>query len=243
MVAKAIDQLRLQSARWGIELSQSQTCLLNVYADILSSYQLANVIGTTKKEDIILDHIIDSLSCLLVEDLHRKRSLIDVGTGGGLPGVALAIARSELQVTLLEVTDKKVRFLDYAKRILDLRNLKVLHARAEEVGDWVTHRETFDIATARALSTLPIVVEYCAPLVRTGGAIFAMKARLSEEELSNGAVASRELGAALREVRQVKYSPPLQEKERRLVVLDKVEATPARFPRRVGLAKKRPLGV
>ena len=235
--------MRLQSASWGIELSLSQTSLLNDYADILSNYHLANVIGTTNKEDIILTHVIDSLSCLLVEDLHHKNSIIDVGTGGGLPGIPLAIARSELQVTLLEATQKKVRFLDYAKRVLDLRNLKVIHARAEQVGDWVTHRETFDIATARALSTLPVVIEYCAPLVRTGGAIFAMKARLSEEELSNGAVASRELGAVLREVRQVQYSAALQEKERRLVVLDQVEATPEGFPRRAGLAKKRPLGV
>ncbi len=243
MVAKAIDQLRLQSASWGIELSHSQISLLNHYADILSTYQLANVIGTTDKEDIISEHLVDSLSCLLVEDLHCKKFIVDVGTGGGLPGIPLAIARPELKVTLLEATEKKVHFLRHVAQTLGIPNLEVLHNRAEQVGEWATHRETFDIATARALSTLPVVIEYCAPLVRTGGAIFAMKARVSEEELSNGAAASRELGAVLREVRQVQYSAALQEKERRLVVLDKVEATPEAFPRRAGLAKKRPLGV
>ncbi len=242
MVAKAIDQLRLQCASWGIELSQSQISLLMDYADILSTYQLANVIGTTSKADIITEHLLDSLSCLLVEDLHYKNSIVDVGTGGGLPGIPLAIVRPDLKVTLLEIREKKVRFLSHATQILGIRNLKVLHARAEQVGQWETHRASFDIATARALSTLSVVVEYCAPLVRTRGTILAMKARLSKEELSNAAVASQKLGVALRDVRHVKYSAPPQEKERRLVLLDKVEATPEGFPRRAGLAKKRPLG-
>ncbi len=242
MTTEAIEHLRLQSARWGLSLSPSHVSLLIEYATILASYELANVVGTTSGEAIILDHLVDSLSCFMVEDLHRKNSLVDVGTGAGLPGIALAIARSELHVTLLEATQKKTRFLTYVAQELGLRNLEVLPARAEEIGRCSTYREAFDLATARAVAALPVVLEYCAPFVRMGGVILAMKGRLPGEELSQGVAASQQLGIALREVRFVNYSAPLPQKERQLVIFDKVDATPAQFPRRVGLAKKRPLG-
>lgn len=242
MTTEAIEHLRLQTARWGHSLSPSQVSLLIEYATILASYELANVVGTTRREAIILEHLVDSLSCFAVEDLRRKNSLVDVGTGAGLPGIPLAIARSELDVTLLEATQKKTRFLMHVARELGLNNLEVLPARAEKIGRCSTYRETFDLATARALAALPVVLEYCAPFVRTGGVILAMKGRLPEEELMKGVTASQQLGVALREVRLVNYPAPLPQKERRLVVFDKVDAIPTQFPRRVGLAKKRPLG-
>ena len=242
MSTVAIEHLRLQSARWGLSLSPSHVSLLTEYATILASYELANVVGTSSREAIILEHLVDSLSCFLIEDLHRKNSLVDVGTGAGLPGIPLAIARSELHVALLEVTQKKTRFLRHVAQELGLRNLEVLPGRAEEIGRCSTYREAFDLATARALATLPVLLEYCAPFVRRGGVILAMKGRLPEEELSKGVTVSQQLGVALREVRSVNYPAPLPQKERRLVVFDKVDAIPERFPRRVGLAKKRPLG-
>ena len=241
-MTNAIEQLRLQSADWGLELECSQISLLSTYADLLAEYELANVIGTKDREKIILEHLTDALSCFVVEDLRRATCIIDVGTGAGLPGIPLAIAQSGLRVALLEATEKKVRFLEYARTTLDLRNLEVLHARAENVGRRSEYREAFDLATARALAALPVVVEYCAPLVRLGGAILAMKGRLPEEELSKGMEASRQLGVALREVREVKYRAQFPQKERHLGVFDKIEVTPDTFPRRMGLAKKRPLG-
>lgn len=216
--------------------------MLTEYADILSSYELANIIGTKNREAIILDHLIDSLSCFMIEELHSKSSLVDIGTGAGLPGVPLAIAHPELQVTLLEATQKKARFLRHVVQELGLGNTIVLTGRAEEIVRCPLYREAFDLATARALAALPVVLEYCAPYVRRGGLILAMKGRMPEEELLQGAVASLQLGAKLREVRAVNYAVSLPHKERRLVVFDKVNTTPARFPRRVGLATKRPLG-
>ena len=237
-----MQQLRLQSADWGLELDCSQMSLLSVYADLLAEYELANVIGTKDRDKIILEHLTDALSCFVVKDLRRATYIIDVGTGAGLPGIPLAIAHSGLRVALLEAAEKKVRFLEYVRMMLDLRNLEVLHARAEDVGRRSEYREAFDLATARALAALPVVVEYCAPLVRPGGVILAMKGRLPEEELSKGMEASRQLGVALREVREVKYRAQFPQKERYLVVFDKIDVTPDTFPRRMGLAKKRPLG-
>src|SRR5215210_3391237 len=237
MLLDALEQLRVQCKNWGIDLDGSQLRLLGAYADLLAGYELANVIGTRDRDQIVLEHLVDSLSCLAATGIQWDSCLIDVGAGGGLPGIPLSIARPDLRVTLLEVTEKKVRFLEYVKAKLKPGNLAVLHARAEDAGRESRYREAFDMATARALAALPVVLEYCTPLVRTGGKVLAMKGRLQEEELPQGIVAARELGAELSETPAVNYRSQLPQKERRLVVFDKVSATPARFPRRVGLAK------
>ena len=239
----AVEQLRLQSGDWDVSLEPSQLASLSAYADLLAGYEYANVIGTRDPSKIVAEHVTDSLSCLLIRTLWSSRSVIDVGTGGGLPGVPLAISRPDLGVTLLEATERKVRFLDYTRKRLRLRNLDLIQGRVEDEGRKALYRETFDLAVARALAELPVVVEYCAPLVQVGGEIVAMKGRLTEEELSRGVAASRELGLEIREVREVKYRAELPQKERRLVVFEKILATPERFPRRAGLAKKRPLGL
>jgi 16S rRNA (guanine527-N7)-methyltransferase len=242
-MAEAIEQLRSQSEDWGIELDISQVRLLASYADLLSGYELANVIGTRDWNQIVLEHLVDSLSCLKVIDAQRDNCLIDVGAGGGLPGIPLSVACPDLRVVLLETTEKKVRFLDYVRAELKLENLKVLHARAEEAaGRESTFREAFDLATARALAPLPVVLEYCAPFVRIGGKVLAMKGRLQEEELIQGVAAARALAAELSETLEVDYRSQFPQKERRLLVFDKTGLTPASFPRRIGLAKKRPLG-
>jgi len=234
--------VRAQVSDWGVELKPYQLALLSVYADLLAGYKHANVIGTSDPGQIFTEHLTDSLSCLILGDLRSSGSLIDVGTGGGLPGVPLAISCPTLTVTLLEATEKKVRFLHHVREHLRLQNLALIHGRAEEKGKSAANREAFDFAVARAVADLPVVAEYCAPLVQVGGKILAMKAQLSDEELARGVTASRELGLVVREVSKVKYRADLPQKERRLVVFEKVFATPQNFPRRVGLAKKRPLG-
>ena len=238
----AVEQLRRQSSDWNVALQPSQLASLSAYASLLAGYRYANVIGTRDPSKIVAEHLSDSLSCLLIRTLWSSRSVIDVGTGGGLPGLPLAISRPDLGVTLLEVTERKVRFLDYTRKRLGLRNVDLIQGRVEDEGRKAAYRETFDLAVARALADLPVVAEYCAPLVRVGGEILAMKGRLMEEELSRAVAASRELGLEMREVREVKYRAELPQKERRLVVFQKILATPERFPRRPGLAKKRPLG-
>lgn len=242
LMPDALEQLRVQCEDWGIGLDGLQLRSLGAYAGLLAGYELANVIGTRDRVQIVLEHLVDSLSCLANRGIQWDGCLIDVGAGGGLPGIPLSVALPDTRVTLLEATEKKVRFLEYAKAELGLENLKVLHARAEDAGRESRYREAFDLATSRALAALPVVLEYCAPLVRTGGKVIAMKGRLQEEEISQGVAAARELGAELSKTTAVDYHPQLPQKERRLVVFDKVSTTPATFPRRVGLARKRPLG-
>ncbi len=237
-----MEQLRLQATDWGVELDDSQLSLLGTYGHLLANYEMANVIGTRDWAQIVREHLVDALSCFVVADLHYRDSLVDVGSGGGLPGIPLAIVRPELRVTLLETTEKKARFLEYARVNLNLPNLQVLNERAEHAGRNPDYRGVFDLAAARALAALPVVVEYCAPLVHPEGAILAMKGRLSKEEVAAGGTAAHELGAELREIQELEYCQSLPSKQRQLVIFDKVRMTPDRFPRKAGLAKKRPLG-
>lgn len=237
-----MEHLRLQCAAWGLELDSVKLSSLDLYADLLTGYSLANVVGTKDREQIVLGHLLDSLSCTTVAQTWSARSIVDVGAGGGLPGVPLSIVRPDASLTLIEAAEKKVRFLQYIKAELELSNLLILHARAEEVGRDPTYRETFDLATARALATLGVVIEYCAPLLRRDGYIISMKGKLSEEEFSGAVAASEILKVEVEQVQPVEYQPQFSPKHRRLVVLRKVEITPKNFPRKVGLAKKRPLG-
>jgi len=243
LMTPAIEQLQVQLESWEVDLNHSQLSSLSLYADLLATYELANIIGTKDREKIILEHLSDSLSCLAPGCVRSGDSVIDVGAGGGLPGVPLSIASPKIHMSLLEAAQKKVRFLEYARLELGLENIEVLDDRAEDVGRKPEYREAFDLATARALASLPVVLEYCTPPVRPGGAILAMKGRLPEEELAQGVEASGDLGVELREVKKVDFIAQLPQKERSLVIFDKVHATSGRFPRRVGIAKKRPLGL
>lgn len=238
----ALEQLRLQCSDWNIAIGSRALRLLGSYAELLAEYRLANVVGTKDRDQIIEQHLLDSLSCLRVAALEEAASIVDVGSGGGLPGIPLSIVRPKVGVNLLEATEKKVRFLEHAQAELKLPHLRVIHARAEEAGRNPSYRETFDVAITRALAQLPVVLEYCAPLIRREGKIICMKAKLSEEELQAGEAASSELKVGLLEEQEVAYGPSLLQKERRLLVFEKASTTPKTFPRRVGLAKKRPLG-
>lgn len=238
----AATMLRLQAHGWDLELTLEQVSLLERYAELLSGYELSNVIGTKDYESIMLEHLTDALSCALTGRFTDNEKVIDVGTGGGLPGIPLRIAFPNLSLTLLEATEKKARFLETAVENLGLRMVNVENRRAEDAGATLKYRDTFDVAVARALAPLPTLIEYCAPFVRAGGTIIAMKSQPSSEELDVGTRAAVAVGAELTMVHKVEFLPAMVQKERRLLVFQKVTATPRGFPRRVGHAKQRPLG-
>ena len=240
-VLEAMQLLEMQSRDWGLSLTSSQLQLMRQYAELIASYDAANVIGSRDLRTIVLDHVADSLSCIEA-GIELRGRLIDVGAGAGLPGVPLAIAHLHMDVTLLEATEKKAKFLRHAEEVLGVLNLNVLNMRAEDAGMSKDLRDTFDLAVARALSSLPVVLEYCAPFVKPGGSILSMKGRIDEDEIAAGRRAAARLGAELREVTRVDLREDFEQKHRHIVVFRKVAPTPSGYPRRVGLAKKRPLG-
>lgn len=240
--SRAMELLEAQTRDWGRPLSTGQLDLLYRYARLLFTYTAANVIGSKDIETILLDHVLDSLSCLSVQEATLPGTIIDVGAGGGLPGIPIAVSCPESEVTLLEATRKKVVFLESVRNQLGLLNVNVLHARAEDAQVRKGLREQYESAVSRALASLPVVLEYCAPFVKQGGKILAMKGRLEDAELLAGQRAATKVGAELLRVTRVYLHAELQPKQRYIVVSSKTAPTPKGYPRRVGLAKKRPLG-
>jgi 16S rRNA (guanine527-N7)-methyltransferase len=239
----ALGLMEIQAAAWRLRLGREQRGYLKDYAGLLARYDRANVIGTRDVDRILMDHVLDSLSCFLHEPLMRARRLADVGSGGGLPGIPIKISRPDLATTLVESTGKKAGFLRHAVDDLCLKDVVVANTRVEDLGRTQAHRGAYDVVTCRAVARLSVVAEYCVPLLKTGGCAIAMKGRLDPGELAEGHGAIEALGAKVAETTRVPMLPEVGEKERNLVILEKTRETPARYPRRPGIVAKRPLGV
>jgi 16S rRNA (guanine527-N7)-methyltransferase len=181
-------------------------------------------------------HIADSLVGLEVPAVKEAARIVDLGSGAGPPGLVLAIARPEAEVMLVESVGKKCAWLERTVSALGLENVRVVCARAEELEE-----EPFDVVTARALASLPVLCEYAAPLLRDGGALVAWKGAVDAREDADGLHAAQVLGLEREEVRAVEPYPGSQ--RRTLHVFRKVSPTPEGYPRRPGMAAKRPLTV
>jgi 16S rRNA (guanine527-N7)-methyltransferase len=239
----ALDVMEIQAAAWGLRLGHDRRGRMQEYARKLALYDRANVIGTRDLDRILLEHVLDSLSCYLHEPLFRARRLADVGSGGGLPGIPIKIMRPDLATTLVESTSKKVRFLKHAVEGLGLQGIEVAHTRVEDLGRTRAHRGAYDVVTCRAVARLSVVAEYCVPLLEAGGCAIVMKGRLEPEEFAEGDRAVDALGAKVAATTKVPTLPEVGEKARQLVILEKIRETPARYPRRPGIVTKRPLGL
>lgn len=231
-----------QLADWGVGISSRSRGLLLDYARLLSGYDKANVIGTRDLDEILHRHVLDSLSCLLFVPLRFAGRVADIGSGGGMPGIPLAVALPQAEVTLFESVAKKADFLRHASAELCLRNVSVVNTRVEEASRAHEHRGKYEICTARALARLSVIAEYSMPLLGEGGHTLAMKGRRDEEELAEGERAVALLGGRLGAEIPVHQTAGLEKRERRLVVLEKVGETPGRYPRKAGTPAKAPLG-
>ncbi|MGH2401094.1 MAG: 16S rRNA (guanine(527)-N(7))-methyltransferase RsmG [Candidatus Limnocylindria bacterium] len=179
-------------------------------------------------------HLLDALSALPLLDAVSPSRALDLGSGGGVPGIVLALARPDVSWTLVDSVRKKADALRSFASALGIANVAVVAERAELLGRDPTHRECHDLLTARACAPLPVLAEYALPLVKLGGAVIAWKGVIDDAELAGGHAAARQLGG-IQEVRETGIG------DRRFVVIRKVDATPDRFPRRPGQAAKRPL--
>jgi 16S rRNA (guanine527-N7)-methyltransferase len=181
-------------------------------------------------------HVADSLVALDVHAVRAGRRVADLGSGGGFPGLALAIALPAAHVALVESVARKCAFLARAAAEIGLANVEVVNARAEA---WPEGIGAHDLVLARALAPLPVLVEYAAPLLEIGGTLVAWKGRPEPEEEADGAAAAQSLGMSALEATAVR--PFAQARERHLYLTSKVSVTPAQYPRRPGMARKRPI--
>ncbi|MDQ7030962.1 MAG: 16S rRNA (guanine(527)-N(7))-methyltransferase RsmG [Ardenticatenia bacterium] len=225
-----------------VPLSAQQRRLLERYVELLLTWnRRMNLTAATSPEEIYTRHLLDALTLVpLVEARLVPKRLVDVGSGAGLPGVPLAVARPAWHVTLVEATGKKVRFLETVVDELGLTNVRVQHGRAEAVAHEPDHRQQYDVATARAVAKLPVLVELCLPFVRVGGYVMAPKGPDPEEELKVATRALARLGGRIEEVLPVQV--PGLSGARTVIVIHKVRSTPQQYPRPPGRPAKRPLG-
>ena len=225
---------------FGIHLTSSQITALTFYEqELLEWNKKFNLTAIRDTEGIRTKHFLDSMSCALAWKDRPPRSLVDVGTGAGFPGIVLKILYPGMALTLMESVGKKASFCQHMVEKLSLEEVTVLTARAEEAGQMPIHREKYDWAVARAVANMPVLAELLLPLVRVGGAMLAQKGEGAPAETQSAEKALKLLGGSLRQL--IPVALPGVVEERTLVVVDKVAATPPGYPRRPGLPAKKPL--
>ena len=220
--------------RLGLDLSEETANTLCAFGEaVVEQNKVMNLTAITEPDQVAKLHLLDSLSILAVQDLKGKR-MVDVGCGAGFPGVPVKIACPEVELTLLDSLGKRMNWLETILPTLGVE-AKCVTARAEEAVAAV--RETYDIATSRAVARLNILLELTAPFVKVGGFVLAMKGTAAMEELEEAKKAIKTLGLKLEEVREF----PVDGTAHTVIVLKKVAPTPAKFPRRYAKIKQAPL--
>jgi 16S rRNA (guanine527-N7)-methyltransferase len=223
---------------FNVSLNEEQVDKIFKYKNILKEWNgKVNLTAIEEDRDIMIKHFIDSLSILPLINSESK-SLIDVGTGAGFPGIPIKIARESIEVILLDSLDKRVKFLNEVIKENSLTGINAFHGRAEEKGVLPEFREKYDICTARAVASLPVLIEYCLPFVKVGGCFIAMKGS-STEEIDNSKKALDIIGGKIEEVKE--FNLPFTDSKRNIIVIRKFRQTPTKYPRKAGKPSKEPL--
>jgi 16S rRNA (guanine527-N7)-methyltransferase len=223
----------------GVDLSETQLDQFEAYyQELIRWNERVNLTGITDPDEVLTKHFLDSLSCLqAVPELPK--TVVDVGSGAGFPGLALKIAQPHIQLTLIEATGKKVEFLKHLVQVLGLSAVTVLHHRAEEAGRLPNHRGHYQLAVARAVAQLPILAEYMLPLLKVDGLMLAQKGVDPAAEIKAAKGALGVLGG--RHLKTIPVEIPDLDAARHLVLIKKVKPTPKPYPRQPGLPAKKPL--
>ncbi len=220
-------------------IPENAPALLSRYGELLlQKNQVMNLTAITDPRDVATLHMLDCAALLNYADFDGK-SLIDVGTGAGFPGLPLKILAPTLHVTLLDSLNKRVDWLAEICEALNLNSIQAIHARAEEAGHEPIFREQFDFATARAVADLRLLCELCLPFVKVGGRFLAMKSTDSDDELNSALPAIRTLGGEVE--RCVDYTIPHTNVTHRVILIQKNTTIPGKYPRRWTKMQKVPL--
>lgn len=224
----------------GITLDENQKKqFTDFYEYLVEKNKVMNLTGITEFQEVLIKHFLDSLACVKAVDMSRIKRIMDIGTGAGFPGVPLKIAFPHLEACLLDSLKKRVNFLEETFQMLKLENITAIHGRAEEYAKNKQYRETYDLCVSRAVSNLATLSEYCLPYVKTGGYFISYKSGTVQEEVEQAQKAVKILGGKIQNV--VYFQLPDSEIQRSLVVIEKIKATPGRYPRKAGTPLKEPL--
>lgn len=224
----------------GLELAPEQVRSFEWYRrELLSWNERFNLTAITDPVEVEVKHFLDSLTCLMAMPSPPQGRGVDIGTGAGFPGLALKIVHPTFRLTLIESIGKKVAFCEHIIQGLKLEGVEIIHDRVERVAHQKGHRQAYDWGTARAVAAMPILVEYMLPLLRLKGVGVIQKGGQGPAEAHEAETALRILGGHVTHLLPIEL--PKVTETRHLVVIEKVAATPDKYPRRAGIPAKRPL--
>ena len=221
-------------------LNDEQEQMFEQYYDLLIEWNnKLNLTRITSKAEVYEKHFLDSIAVTKIISLRKPHKLIDIGTGAGFPGIPLKIMYPELEVLLLDSLGKRVSFLDEVIKILELKSIRALKGRAEDLARDTDYRKGYDVAVSRAVANLAILSEYNLPFLKLGGSFVAYKSESVSDELGEAKNAIKTLGGKIQKVE--KFYLPKTNISRTFIIIEKVNETPEKYPRRAGIPEKRPL--
>lgn len=236
-------QLLLDGAKeLGINLTEIQLNQFMMYKSLLQEWnEKMNLTAITEDREVMTKHFLDCMTIHKAIDMNTQKTVIDIGTGAGFPGLVIKIAFPHLEVTLVDALKKRLTFLEEVINQLGLKGIKCIHSRAEDLGKNKAYREGFDICASRAVANLAVLSEYTLPFVKVDGYLMALKGQKIEEELEQGKKAIQILGGQLEEV--VHTGVPFTELDHKIAKIKKVKPTALKYPRKAGEPTKAPLGI
>jgi len=224
---------------WNLTLDDKQINQLDLFYEMLvEKNKVMNLTAITEFDEVIVKHFADSLSIGKVMPSNIN-TVCDLGTGAGFPGIPMAIAYPNIQFTLIDSLNKRIKFLQEVVDELGLKNVTLIHARAEEAGRNKLYREKFDLVVSRAVANISTLSEYCLPLVKLNGYFISFKSGDIKEEVSLSGSAIQKLGGSMEE--PVYFSLPGTDISRSFIIIDKKKSTPKAYPRKAGTPSKEPL--
>ncbi len=226
---EAINMLKEQSQKMGIELTEEQLEKFSIYMNFLIEYnEITNLTAIKEPNQIVIKHFLDSLLLTKTVDLNGNKKMIDIGTGAGFPGVPVKIKYPNVKLTLLDSLNKRLVFLSKLSEKIGL-DYEVIHKRAEECGKDKNYREKFDYVTSRAVASLNILAGYCLPYLKVGGIFIALKGPNAEEETVNAKNAIKEFGGKI--IKTQYFELPDGSGKRSIILIEKIKKTPEMYSR------------
>lgn len=232
------DTFKRELEKLEISISEEQLeQFISYYEMLIEKNKVMNLTAITDFDEVIEKHFIDSLNLFRFTDLKADKTIIDMGTGAGFPGIPLKIAFPNLKITLADSLNKRILFLNDVISELGLTDIDTVHGRAEDLAKDKIYRENYDICVSRAVANLSTLSEYCLPFVKIGGQFISYKSGDCDDEITNAKSAIFLLGGRLNQIQKFE----MNDNSRSFVIIDKVNGTSKQYPRKAGLPSKKPL--